>query len=73
VGEAPGRSRYRGDYSGEPLSGQNPARPGGTIIREKALNASLSKSTFIPTSFYMYNDFACNNNNKWLINFIPVR
>jgi hypothetical protein len=30
-------------------------------------------SVMIPSSFYIYNDFACCSNNKWLRQFIPVR
>jgi len=30
-------------------------------------------SVMIPSSFYIYNDFACISNNKWLRQFIPVR
>jgi hypothetical protein len=44
-----------------------------TIIREKPLTAATSFSQLIVTNFFLYNDFACNSNNKWLYRFIPVR
>jgi len=48
-------------------------REAATIIREKPVTAATSFSQMILTNFFLYNDFACNSNNKWLYRFIPVR
>jgi hypothetical protein len=52
---------------------QDEMREANVIIREKPLTAATSFSQMILTNFFLYNDFACNSNNKWLYRFIPVR
>lgn len=43
------------------------------VVQENTKTSALAKSTMIPKSFFMYNDFACSSNNKWLLGYIPVR
>lgn len=62
------------------LAGTGSERTGGggdhkevVVIQERTVTAALALSTMTPNSFFMYNDFACSSNNKWLLGFIPVR
>lgn len=61
------------------LAGTGSEYGGGTdhkeviIIQEKTVTSALAESTMTPNSFFMYNDFACSSNNKWLLGFIPMR
>jgi hypothetical protein len=44
------------------------------IVQEETIVVKTEKkTTVIPRSFYLYNDFVCSSVNKWLHRIIPVR